>query len=156
MDENLWRKCSNCKKSIALKAKYYKCSVSSCNQGRVALQFCSVSCWGAHVPIYRHRDAGAIESFAPATQEAPQAEGTAPRTIMVREPGSSATPAKSYSSDEILVVASKLKNYIRERYDMNTSADVLEKLSDKLRSLCDDAIVRARNDGRKTVMGRDF
>lgn len=61
------------------------------------------------------------------------------------------------SNDEILVVASKMKNYIREKSGgMSTSADVMDILSVKLRRLADEAIVRARNDGRKTVMARDF
>ncbi|MBS1962161.1 MAG: NFYB/HAP3 family transcription factor subunit [Bdellovibrionales bacterium] len=57
---------------------------------------------------------------------------------------------------EILVVASKLKNYIREKSGMNTSAAVIEVLSNKLRHLCDEAVERAKQDGRKTVMDRDF
>ncbi len=60
-------------------------------------------------------------------------------------------------ADEVLVVASKLKNYIREKSDgMNTSANVLTALSDKIRELCDRAIENARADGRKTVKDRDF
>jgi len=33
---------------------------------------------------------------------------------------------------------------------------VLTALSDCIRALCDDAIVRAREEGRKTLMDRDF
>ncbi len=57
---------------------------------------------------------------------------------------------------EVLVVASKFKNYIRERSGMNTSANVLEVVSDKLREMCDQAIENARKDGRRTVKDRDF
>lgn len=57
---------------------------------------------------------------------------------------------------EALVVASKLKNYIREKSGMNTSSAVIDALSEKLRALCDQAIANAKNDGRKTVMDRDF
>lgn len=57
---------------------------------------------------------------------------------------------------EALVVASKLKNYIREKSGMNTSASVIDVLSDKLREMCDRAIENARSDGRKTVKDRDF
>jgi hypothetical protein len=57
---------------------------------------------------------------------------------------------------EILVVASKLKAYIRARSDMNTSEAVLEVLSERLRDLCDGAIHHAAASGRKTVMDRDF
>lgn len=60
------------------------------------------------------------------------------------------------SEKEILVVASKLKKYIREASGMNTSGAVMEKLSDEVRELCKRAIEHAKNDGRKTVMDRDF
>ena len=57
---------------------------------------------------------------------------------------------------EVLVVASKVKNYIKTKGDMKTSASVLDVLSDRLRTLCDEAIESARSDGRKTVLDRDF
>lgn len=57
---------------------------------------------------------------------------------------------------EVLIVASKLKKYIREHAGMNTSAGVLEILSEKIRGLCDSAIQNAKSDGRKTVKDRDF
>lgn len=57
---------------------------------------------------------------------------------------------------EILVVASKLKGYIRDKSGMNTSAAVMPALSGKIRALCDQAIENAKKDGRKTVMDRDF
>jgi histone H3/H4 len=59
-------------------------------------------------------------------------------------------------ADDVLVVASKLKAYIREKSGMNTSANVLNALSDRIRELCDQAIENARKDGRKTVKDRDF
>ena len=39
---------------------------------------------------------------------------------------------------------------------MRTSDAVADVLSDKLRDLCDRAIDRAKEDGRKTVLDRDF
>lgn len=57
---------------------------------------------------------------------------------------------------EVLVVASKLKTYIREASGMNTSANVMPAISDIIRKACDQAIERARADGRKTVKDRDF
>jgi histone H3/H4 len=60
------------------------------------------------------------------------------------------------SHAEVLVVASKLKNYIRSKSGMNTSAAVMEALSNKIRQLCDQAIENAKSEGRKTVMDRDF
>jgi histone H3/H4 len=62
----------------------------------------------------------------------------------------------SEGKSDTLVVASKLKAYIREKSGMNTSAAVVDVLSTKLRGLCDQAIERAKSDGRKTVMDRDF
>jgi len=56
---------------------------------------------------------------------------------------------------EVLVVVSKLKNYIKSKSDMNTSGGVAAVISDRVRKLCDEAIENARKDGRKTVMERD-
>ncbi|MBX7139192.1 MAG: hypothetical protein K1X83_14555 [Oligoflexia bacterium] len=60
------------------------------------------------------------------------------------------------SEQDVLVVVSKLKNYIRAASEMNTSGNVAPKLSQIVRMLCDQAIQNAKNDGRKTVMDRDF
>ena len=60
------------------------------------------------------------------------------------------------SDKEILVVASKITKYVRSIAGMSTSANVLPKLSDTIRSLCNQAIENSRADGRKTVMDRDF
>ena len=60
------------------------------------------------------------------------------------------------SDQEVLVVASKVKKYIRDSGDMKTSGTVLTALSERLRSMCDQAIQNARSDGRKTVLDRDF
>jgi histone H3/H4 len=57
---------------------------------------------------------------------------------------------------DVLIVVSKLKNYVREQSGMNTAANVAPKLSDLVRELCNQAIERARSDGRKTLMDRDF
>jgi histone H3/H4 len=60
------------------------------------------------------------------------------------------------SDKEILVVVSKLKTYVKSTAGMNTAGNVAEKLSDIVRGLCDEAADRARKDGRKTLMDRDF
>ena len=59
-------------------------------------------------------------------------------------------------AEETLVVASKLKKYIKDKSGMNTSAGVLEILSDRIRAMCDQAMENARSDGRKTVKDRDL
>jgi len=69
---------------------------------------------------------------------------------------SSNSTAASENSKEVLVVVSKLKNYIRDASGMNTSSSCAEVISELVRSLCNQAIERAKNDGRKTVMDRDF
>ncbi len=57
---------------------------------------------------------------------------------------------------EILVVASKLKKYIRSTAGMSTAANVAPALSDIIRTLVTEAIEKAKADRRKTVMDRDF
>ena len=59
------------------------------------------------------------------------------------------------SDASVLVVASKLKAYIKNKAGMNTSAGVLSAMSEVVRQLCDAAIERAQSDGRKTVKDRD-
>jgi len=62
----------------------------------------------------------------------------------------------AHSKKEILVVVSKLKKYIRSVSGMNTAGNVAPALSDIIRHLCDQAIEKAKTDGRKTIMDRDF
>ncbi|MBC7427390.1 MAG: hypothetical protein H7336_02185 [Bacteriovorax sp.] len=62
----------------------------------------------------------------------------------------------SASEDEILIVASKLKQYIKDKYDLSTSANVMDMLSNIVRRHTDQAVAKARSEGRKTVMDRDF
>ena len=62
----------------------------------------------------------------------------------------------SQGEKEILVVVSKLKQYIRSVSGMNTAGNVAPALSETVRKLCDQAIEKAKTDGRKTVMDRDF
>ena len=57
---------------------------------------------------------------------------------------------------DVLVVVSKLKAYVKARSGMNTSDGVVDVLSAKIRKLCDAAIEVAHSDGRKTLMDRDF
>jgi len=57
---------------------------------------------------------------------------------------------------DILVVASKVKKFIKEKAGFNTSAETLEKLSQKVEQLCLAAVEKARADGRKTVKERDL
>ena len=56
---------------------------------------------------------------------------------------------------EVLVVSSKVKAFIKEKGQMNTSGSVPEELSKRVAALCEKAIENAKADGRKTVMDRD-
>jgi len=160
-----WKKCSNCKTELKFGEPYQACSVSTCNHSRSGLQFCSTSCWSAHLPIYRHKEAWAIEKIAPTEAEWNKEQGgsvSAPqRRIIVPSLGGTSHGAQGAQGTkqvekEILIVVSKLKGYIAATSEMSTSADVMEKLSDHLRELCDKAVKNAKNGGRKTVMARDF
>ncbi len=57
---------------------------------------------------------------------------------------------------EILVVASKIKKYVREKAGFNTSSEILDVMSRKVEQLCQEAIEKARADGRKTIKARDL
>ena len=156
--KNLWRKCSVCKKDIALGSKYYICSVSSCNGLRTGFQFCTVHCFDAHVPSARHREAGAIEKKAPLQaplQDVAEASFPVPQRTLVR-PGGLTSSMSSQTPKEVLVIASRLKEYISSKGGYNTSGSVMDVLSNHLRTICERAIDNARAEGRKTVMDRDF
>jgi len=58
-------------------------------------------------------------------------------------------------SNEVLVVASKVKDYIKAK-EMMSSGEIPEALSDKVRELLDAAIARANENGRKTVKPCDL
>jgi hypothetical protein len=153
-----WRRCSACKKPIDLGATYWVCSVSTCNRKRTGLAFCSVSCWEVHLPGANHREAWALERTAPLSPgedgTAPAAaESSGPRRRLVRGP--TPAPTKAGPPLEVLVVASRLKDYVRAAAGYNTSDGVLEPLSDIIRAACDEAIRNARSEGRRTLLERD-
>lgn len=161
-----WKRCSTCKKDIAFEATYYLCNVSTCRKKRTGFVFCSVDCWEAHLPMMRHREAWAEEEKAPtqAQWEKEQADGDKPKRRVVAEPkdkpkrrvvGAKPTPVPD-GPREVLIIASRLKHFIRETWGMNTSDGVLEPLSEEVRRLCVKAVEKAKEDGRKTVLDRDF
>ncbi len=57
---------------------------------------------------------------------------------------------------EVLVVTSKVKKFIKEKGQMNTSSETVDKLSKAVEALCARGIESAKADGRKTVMERDI
>jgi histone H3/H4 len=56
---------------------------------------------------------------------------------------------------EVLVVTSKVKKFIKENGDCNTSSETIDVLSKAVEALCRKGIDSAKADGRKTVMARD-
>lgn len=181
-----WRRCSTCKVQLDFGQNYWVCNVSTCNRKRTGLVFCSVSCWDSHVPMMNHRDAWAEERTAPTKEEwqAEQAGASAASSSssskssdtaatsgaessgqrrVIKRPASMQMVASSSSAKrttsgevEVLVVASKVKNFIKEIADMNTGASAMQALTHIVRAACRDATDNARADGRKTVLDRDF
>jgi hypothetical protein len=91
-------------------------------------------------------------------QSAPATDGAFRRIVAPPPPAAVAAPALTPApeeADEILVVVSKLKKYVKARSGMNTSDGVMAVFSEHLRKLCDLAIRKAGEDGRKTIMDRD-
>jgi hypothetical protein len=176
-DPGTWRRCSACKQPIALGGKYWVCNVSTCNRARTALAFCSLTCWEVHLPEAHHRESWALERTAPRTPE-PGANAT-PRPASSASSGASASPAakppppavqrqgerrfvrpaaassRPPAPREVLIIASRLKEYIRARSGFHTSDGTLDALSDAVRNLCDEAILKAEREGRRTVLERD-
>jgi hypothetical protein len=177
-----WRQCSSCRAAIGFEQIYWECSVSTCARvARTGLFFCSVSCWEVHLPTMRHREAWAVEKRSPtaaawqrqladdsALATPPQAVSSprpaAPKPEPVKtearrqvvSPAPAPAADDDIGEDDILIVVSKLKKYIRSKSGMNTSDTVMPVLSEHLRRVCDRAIQKATEEGRKTVLDRDF
>jgi histone H3/H4 len=173
-----WKNCSSCKKEIKFKEIYFECNVTTCQGKRTGLVFCTVFCWERHLPGAKHRDAYAIEKLSPSVEiyknelileakasgpsSVPSASSISVATTTAAATAAAIRPSQSSSANnialetEVLVVVSKMKNYIQAKADMNTSGDVSEILSHMIRRACDEAILNAKQAGRKTVMARDF
>ena len=52
--------CATCRKLIPMGTAAIRCTVASCNTGRLKLRFCSTQCWEKHVPTARHRKASYV------------------------------------------------------------------------------------------------
>lgn len=63
--------------------------------------------------------------------------------------------SKSKSSGEMLVVQSKVKEYIRSK-GMRTGGDFADALSEEVEILIDNAIDRTETNKRQTVMAGDL
>src|SRR3954463_13968762 len=153
---DVWLLCSACRTNIHLRAVHWVCSVSTCNRSRTRLVFCSVACWDSHLATLRHREAWAVEARAPARREAidgaadrppPTAPSPSAPSASVTSHAGGAALSNHYQHDDVLVVVSKIKKYIRDRSGMNTSDAIAEELGNHVRSVCDEAIRAAVRDG---------
>ena len=177
MSDNKWKSCSTCKKDIPLGGSYYECSVSTCRRKRKGFRFCSVPCWDAHLGYMNHREAWAEERTAPLQPEAivggelqkdrssvGNSTERAPRKRVIH---SSTTPSSSSAastrvpsttgiSTDTLVVVSKVKKLIKDQSGFNTSQCGIDALTKKVVEESLKGIEKAKQSGRKTVMGRDI
>jgi histone H3/H4 len=87
-----WMRCTECKTELAFGAKYFQCSVSTCNRSKFRLVFCSIVCWDSHLADARHRDAWAEEARAP-TREVWQRENAAAEATRQAAPSQSVSSA---------------------------------------------------------------
>ncbi len=60
------------------------------------------------------------------------------------------------AENEIFVIASKVKAYIKTSADMKCSAAVINVLSERVKEMCDKAVEKAKAGKKKTVQERDF
>ena len=131
-----WRKCGVCKKSIPLGGVYQKCSISSCRK----FAFCSVDCWSVHDSVMAHKSSYAEEERAPMTADNNESGG---RRRIVATPKSSTSSNNSDLPDDVLIVVSKLKAYVKALSGMNTSGDVADELSKFVRVIVKEGTVEA-------------
>lgn len=63
---------------------------------------------------------------------------------------------KAAKKTEILVVQSKVREYVKgSKGEFNVGSDFVPELSARLERMLDDAMRRAKDNGRKTLKGRD-
>lgn len=56
---------------------------------------------------------------------------------------------------DVLVVASKVKTYIKNKSEFKTSGETIDAVSKVVETVLEKAIENAKGQGRKTVMARD-
>lgn len=109
-----------------------------------------------------HKNSWAEERKSPSKEDAASGnQSDSPRRIIISSKSLDThfvnkNDSSEFLDDEILIVASKLKAYVKEKHDLNTSANVMEALSRIVRNYTDRAVLRAKSEGRKTLMDRDF
>lgn len=64
--------------------------------------------------------------------------------------------SEAQAPEEQLVVASKVKQLVKDKAGLSTSSQVFPQLTLRVRRLCDLAIENTTRDKRKTVLDRDY
>ncbi len=82
-----------------------------------------------------------------------QAKKAGRKTVMGRD---FSIYVENPSIDESLVVASKVKKYIKDKEGLSTSSQAFDQLTVRVQKACLKAIENAKSSKRKTVMDRDF
>ncbi len=62
---------------------------------------------------------------------------------------------KAKSSGEILVVQSKVREYLKGQGDYNIGSDLVGAVSSRVEEVLSSAARRAKDNGRKTIQARD-
>ncbi len=57
---------------------------------------------------------------------------------------------------DMLVVSSKIKRFVQEKAQFNTSSEFLSELSRQVENICLEAIEKTRDSKRKTLKARDL
>ncbi len=116
----------------------------------------------SHLPGANHREAWALDRTAPKKREdialapASSSGGGEPRRRIIPN-----TPKAQAGSDnavpmETLIIGSRLKAYVLASSGLATSDKVMGPLSEIVRKAIDQAIRRASDGDRKTVLDRDI
>ena len=105
-----------------------------------------------------HKSAWAEDFMSPSELESKEQDNVkgSVRIVRAAKSGTGVVEQNNSTNNEILIVVSKLKQFVKDYSELNTSADVSSVLSDIVREKCVDAIYKAKKDGRKTLMGKDF
>src|SRR5207248_9749836 len=111
------------------------CSTSTSNRKHNGFFFCAVSCWDAHVPMMRHRESWAEQHTAP-TREAVEREQQAEQAPHKASGTPAVRSGTAGSSQDVLIVVSKLKQYIKQQAAMNTADTVNEQHPRSSRQNC--------------------
>ena len=113
MEQNFWRKCGNCKKEILFGMAYQKCSISSCRK----FAYCSVDCWSIHDSVMGHKSAYAEEAKSTVQRSSRRSINSRRKKIIINaKKGQNLLLRVSPNFDrDILIVASKLKKYVKDR-----------------------------------------